>query len=76
MEQRLKDLRQKLANSITILESASPQSILDRGYSMVRDAQTKQIIRSAGQVCAGSTIEILPSSGIITATVENTKSAQ
>lgn len=76
MEQRLKDLRQKLANSITILESASPQSILDRGYSMVRDAQTKQIIRSADQVCAGSTIEILPSSGIITATVENTKSAQ
>ena len=76
MEQRLKDLRQKLANSITILESASPQAILDRGYSMVRDAQTKQIIRSAGQVCAGSTIEILPSSGIITATVENTKSAQ
>ena len=76
MEQRLKDLRQKLANSITILESASPQAILDRGYSMVRDAQTKQIIRSADQVCAGSTIEILPSSGIITATVENTKSAQ
>ena len=69
MEKRLEDTKTFIKNCITILESASPQTIFARGYSMVRDKNTQKIIRSPADTSAGNEIEIVPAKGIITAKV-------
>lgn len=69
--QKLRDSRQRIDNCVTVLENASPQTILNRGYSMVRDKQTGKIIRSADDTKNGDLIEIIPSKGKITASVQN-----
>lgn len=70
IQQKIKDLRLHLKNLTTILESASPQTILDKGYSMVREESTKKIIKDAADIEVGSKIEIIPAKGKITAYVE------
>lgn len=69
--QKLRDSRQRIDNCVTVLENASPQTILNRGYSMVRNKQTGKIIRSAVDTKNGDLIEIIPSKGKITASVQN-----
>lgn len=69
--QKIRDTRQRIDNCVTVLENASPQTILDRGYSMVRNKETKKIIRSNIDVEIGNEIEIIPAKGKITAKVEN-----
>lgn len=66
--QKIKDTRQKIQNCVTILENASPQTILNRGYSMVKTAGGK-IVRSQEDVAQGEKLEIYPAKGKIEATV-------
>lgn len=68
MENRIKETRQFISQSISILEGASPKSILAKGYSMAR-TQDGKIIRSQVDVSPGETIEIYPAEGMITAQV-------
>ena len=68
--QKIRDTRQRIDNCVTVLENASPQTILDRGYSMVRNKETKKIIRSNLDVNIENEIEIIPAKGKITAKVE------
>lgn len=72
MDERLKDYRNRIQQNIHILEGASPKTILDRGYSMVRTADGK-IVRSNQDVAIGDNIEIIPATGKITATVNKTE---
>ena len=72
MQDKLKDLRTRIAQNVTILENASPQTIFNRGYSMVTD-KNGQVIRDSSQVSAGDTIEIVPAKGKIKATVETSE---
>lgn len=67
--QKLRDTRQHIENCETILENASPQTIFDRGYSMVRNKKSGEILRNADSVKSGTELEIVPASGKITATV-------
>ena len=71
MTERIKDARQKLERQILVLENANPSALLQRGYSMVRDAATGKIIRSAAEVAQGTKIEITPAQGKIIATVNS-----
>lgn len=68
MQDKLKDLRTRIAQNVTILENASPQTIFNRGYSMVTD-QSGKVIRDSTQVSTGDTIEIVPAKGKIKAKV-------
>ncbi len=68
--QKIRDTRQRIDNCVTVLENASPQTILDRGYSMVRNKETKKIIRTNLDIEIGNEIEIIPAKGKITAKVE------
>lgn len=68
--QKIRDTRQIIDNCVTVLENASPQTILDRGYSMVRNKETKKIIRSNLDVEIGAQVEIIPAKGKITAKIE------
>ncbi len=69
MQDKIKDLRTQILNNKTILENASPDTILQRGYSMVTDEKGK-IIRNADQVSSGSKIIIKPAQGSLKAIVE------
>lgn len=72
MEDKIKDLRIQIGNCRTVLENASPQTIFNRGYSMVRN-QNGEIIRDAAQVTPGTQIEITPAKGKITASVTSSQ---
>lgn len=67
-QDKIKDLRTRIANNVTILENASPQTILNRGYSMVTTKDGK-IIRSNKNVNINDEIIIKPAEGIINASI-------
>ncbi|WP_147634411.1 exodeoxyribonuclease VII large subunit [Treponema pectinovorum] len=68
INEKIKDIRQKLKESVQTLEGASPKTILARGYSMVKTLDGK-IVRSSLDVKAQEKIEIYPAQGKISATV-------
>ena len=68
MEERIRDARTRVAQSARMLESSSPESILRRGYSMVR-TKDGRIVRSGADVSAGADIEVIPAQGAIRARV-------
>lgn len=69
MNIKIKDTKTRIAQNVGILEQASPQTILNRGYSMVRTEGGK-IVRSPLDVASGTKLEITPAQGKIFATVE------
>ena len=68
IKNKRKDYRNIISNSKTILENASPQTILDRGYSMVTDNKGN-VIRNENQVSAGDEIKITLAKGKLSASV-------
>ncbi len=68
LDEKIRALRNYLAQSVQILEGASPKTILARGYSMVK-SESGKIIRSSADVKSGEKIEIYPAEGKIAATV-------
>ena len=70
MEERCKDARRRIENSLRDLEGANPSAILARGYSMVTDKATGQVIRSPQDTVAGQVLEIRPAAGVIQVQVQ------
>ena len=70
MMQKVKDTKMLIENCHAILESSSPQTILARGYSMVRNKETQEIITNTKNLAKGTQIEIVPAIGRFTATVD------
>lgn len=68
IKNKIKDYRNIISNSKTILENASPQTILDKGYSMVTDNKGN-VIRNENQVSAGDEIKITLAKGKLSASV-------
>ena len=68
LQEKIRDLRVRIAQSRTVLENASPQTIFDRGYSMVTDAKGK-IVRDATSLTVDDKLFITPAKGKITANV-------
>ena len=66
---KIKDLRTRIATCKTVLENASPQTILNRGYSMVCD-ENGTVIRDSAQVNTGQNLKITPAKGVIEVTVK------
>lgn len=69
MMQKVKDTKMLIENCHAILESSSPQTILARGYSMVRNKETQEIITNTKNLTKGTQIEIVPAVGKFTAVV-------
>lgn len=74
MMQKVKDTKMLIENCHAILESSSPQTILARGYSMVRNKETQEIITNTKNLTKGTQIEIVPAVGRFTATVDEIQS--
>ena len=66
--QKINDLKNRIASCRTVLENASPQTIFNRGYSMVTD-EKGNIVRSAAQVNTDEILTITPAEGKIKAKV-------
>lgn len=66
IEEKIKNLKNKITQNVTILENASPKTILKKGYSMVTD-KNGNIIRDSSQVLPGDIVEIIPANGKIKA---------
>lgn len=70
MMQKVKDTKMLIENCHAILESSNPQTILARGYSMVRNKETQEIITNTKNLTKGTQIEIVPAVGRFTAVVD------
>lgn len=68
MAEKIKDLRTRITSCQTVLENASPQTIFNRGYSMVTGADGK-VIRDSAAVKKGEKLTITPAKGKIEAEV-------
>ena len=69
----LTDRRNRLVHIHTLLQERSPRTILDRGYSITRDANG-HIVRDAAQVAVGEDLSIRLAKGELGATVNRNKS--
>ncbi|MBR4323497.1 exodeoxyribonuclease VII large subunit [Treponema sp.] len=69
IRQKVKDTKTLVEQNMHILEQASPQTILNRGYSMVKTAEGK-IVRSPQDAASGTRLEITPAQGKIFARAE------
>ncbi len=68
LQDKIRDLRVRLKQNVTVLENASPQTIFDRGYSMVTGPDGK-VVRDAAALNVGDKLVITPARGKITANV-------
>ena len=68
MHHRLKDHKEKLNSLGGHLEALSPLKVLDRGYSITRNAKGK-VIKKAGEVKAGDTITTKLADGAVTSQI-------
>lgn len=68
LEEKIRNNRYRVSRCIDILENCNPQTVFDRGYSMVTDENGK-IIRNSAEVKSGSQIHIRPATGEFSATV-------
>lgn len=64
LQDKIRDLRVRITQSRTVLENASPQTIFDRGYSMVTDENGK-VVRDAAAVSLDDKLFITPAHGKI-----------
>jgi len=69
LQKRVDEAKNRIAFAKRILEDANPKSILARGYSVVSDAHTGEIIRKAAQTKNGQRLCITLSEGEIGADV-------
>ncbi len=69
IKNKLAVLNKQLANTARMLHTVSPLNTLDRGYAIVKQANTNKIITSAEQLKIGSKIEIILRHGTAKAAV-------
>jgi len=70
LQKRVEEAKNRVTFARHILEGADPKSILARGYSVVTDAHTGQIIRDASQGHSGQKLHIALSRGALSAVTE------
>ncbi len=66
---KISETRNRIAFITQALESANPENILAKGYSMVYDKASGKIIRSPQDTLPGTELEIYPAHGVICAQV-------
>lgn len=76
IQQQLQHYQHQLQINAGTLETLSPLSTLSRGYAIVRDTQTKQVISQTKQFTQGQTISLLLSDGNATCSVEKINDTQ
>lgn len=70
LRRRTDSCRERLAGAAGRLQALGPLRVLERGYSITRDAATGQVIRRAAEVAAGQSVETLVHEGRFISRVE------
>ncbi len=70
MDRLLSQKREAVARLAQSLNALSPQLVLDRGYSIVRDPKSGEVITQASQVEIGSSLDVVLADGFLKAVVE------
>ena len=70
LSQRVSDLHGRLNLSLTALEAGSPLAAMERGFSVVVNKRSGQVVRGAQDVTVGDRLQIRPLNGSITALAE------
>ena len=70
VRRRVESCGERLATAAGRLRALSPLAVLERGYSITRDAATSQVVRQAADVSEGQTIETILHEGRLTSRVE------
>jgi exodeoxyribonuclease VII large subunit len=73
MDRRQERARQQIAAASAALSALSPLKVLERGYSVTRNAGTGAVLRAAGQVEPGTLIETTLHQGQLVSRVEQIK---
>lgn len=73
---RLEGKRQHLARLSASLHALSPLGVLERGYSITRNAETGDVVRSSAQLAAGDWLRTTTSEGEILSVVSSPKAAR
>jgi len=68
----LTERRNRLAQLEAVLKERSPRTILERGYSITRDAEGR-VVRDAAQVAIGADVSVHLARGELSAVVKNRK---
>jgi exodeoxyribonuclease VII large subunit len=71
LRRRVESCRERLRGGLGRLEALSPLGVLERGYSITRDAATSRVIRRAADLAAGQTVETVVHEGRFTSRVES-----
>jgi exodeoxyribonuclease VII large subunit len=66
----VEDRRKRLELAVTALEACSPLAIMERGFAMVLNARTGEVVRKSGDARPGDRLKIRPLTGTITAVTE------
>jgi len=67
---RVRDERDRVRSVTTVLETANPRAVLERGYSIVSDEASGRTITDAAEVATGTRLVIQPAKGRITVRAE------
>jgi exodeoxyribonuclease VII large subunit len=70
VKERVSAVKHRLALAVMSLEAGSPAAVMERGFSIVMNKRTGNIVRSYTEVKAGDTLTIRPAEGIIHAVAE------
>lgn len=65
----LQDRRNRITLASSLLESGNPQAVMERGYAVVRRADTGEVLRAANAVNTGDNLNIKLYSGTLAAKV-------
>jgi exodeoxyribonuclease VII large subunit len=70
LSEKVAALRRRMELSTAVLEAGSPLAVMERGYSMVTNRRTGDLIRTAEDARPGDPLSIRPLKGSITAVTE------
>jgi exodeoxyribonuclease VII large subunit len=73
VKEKLSAYKHRLAIALTSLEAGNPQSIMERGFSVVTNLRTGKIVRSYTEAGSGDSLIIHPAEGIIHALAERSQ---
>lgn len=69
MERLRKTLSERVSGTIRLLRSLDPKAVLERGYTLVRDAKGR-VVGSVGQISKGQAVEVQFKDGVVGAAVQ------
>ena len=76
MHRLLREYDGRLATMTGKIDSLSPLAVLARGYTITQDAETGDVIRTAGELQTGKSIVTLFGDGSAVSKVESTEASR